>query len=47
MPKSLDDSTSAIAAEWQAAWNAHDMSHMAARHFGMKMHTGVDARSLG
>ena len=30
MPTSLEDSTSAIAAEWQAAWNAHDMSRMAA-----------------
>ena len=30
MPTSLEDSTSAIAAEWQAAWNAHDMARMAA-----------------
>ena len=30
MPTSLEDATRAIAAEWQAAWNAHDMSRMAA-----------------
>lgn len=30
MSTSLEDATYAIAAEWQAAWNAHDMSRMAA-----------------
>jgi hypothetical protein len=30
MPTSLEVATCAIAAEWQAAWNAHDMSRMAA-----------------
>jgi uncharacterized protein (TIGR02246 family) len=30
MTTSLEDATCAIAAEWQAAWNAHDMSRMAA-----------------
>jgi uncharacterized protein (TIGR02246 family) len=30
MPTSLGHATRAIAAEWQAAWNAHDMSRMAA-----------------
>ena len=30
MAVSLEDASRAIAAEWQAAWNAHDMSRMAA-----------------
>ena len=30
MLTSLEDATQTIATEWQAAWNAHDMSRMAA-----------------